>query len=135
MDALRKTRLDHVGIAVWSIVAARGFYEGLGMVCEPVEEIAAERVRVVMLSGGAGGRVELLEPLEGESAVRRFMEKRGEGMHHMAMRVADVDAEFARMQADGVRLVSEEVRVGAGGHRYFFVHPASVGGVLVEIVG
>ena len=105
------------------------------MVCGDVEEIAGEGVRVAMLSGGAGGRVELLEPVDEESAVGRFLARRGEGMHHLAVRVGDVDAEFARMKAEGRRLVQDEVRVGAGGHRYFFVHPASAGGVLVEIVG
>lgn len=135
MESFGGARVDHVGIAVKSIAAARGFYEGLGMVCGAVEEITAEGVRVAMLSGVAGSRVELLEAVDGRSAVGRFVAKRGEGMHHVALRVANVDAELARMKAAGMRLANDTVRVGAGGRRYFFVHPASAGGVLVEIVG
>jgi LAO/AO transport system kinase len=80
-------------------------------------------------------RLELLEPTAEDSVIGRFLEKRGEGLHHIAMKVGDVDAMFARLKESGVRLVNDEVRTGAGGHRYFFVHPASTGGVLVEIVG
>jgi methylmalonyl-CoA epimerase len=126
--------LDHVGIAVKSIAAARGFYEALGLTLGREEVVEQEAVRTAMVQLG-GTRLELLEATAEDSAVGRFVAKRGEGLHHIAVRVADVDAVFERMRADGVRLVSEDVHVGAGGHRYFFVHPASAGGVLVEIVG
>jgi len=126
--------LDHVGIAVRSIAQARGFYESLGLKVGCDEVVEQEAVRTAMIPLG-GTRVELLEATVEDSAIGRFMAKRGEGLHHIAVRVADVDAAFARMRAGGVRLVSDGVRAGAGGHRYFFVHPASAGGVLVEIVG
>jgi LAO/AO transport system kinase len=126
--------LDHLGIAVRSIAAARGFYESLGMAVEAEETIEQEQVRVAMLPMGEGS-IELLEATAEDSVIGRFVAKRGEGLHHVALRVADVDALFARLKGEGVRLASEAVGVGAGGHRYFFVHPASTGGVLVEIVG
>jgi methylmalonyl-CoA epimerase len=77
----------------------------------------------------------LLEAMEEDSVIGRFLAKRGEGLHHVALKVDGVDARFEAMRAAGVRLASDSVRVGAGGHRYFFVHPASTGGVLVELVG
>jgi len=80
-------------------------------------------------------RIELLEATEEDSVIGRFVAKRGEGLHHVAVHVYGVDAMFARLTARGLRLASDSVRVGAGGHRYFFVHPASTGGVLLEIVG
>ncbi len=131
---LRGLRLDHVGIAVKSIAAARGVYELLGATVGQEETVEHEQVRVAMIPMGES-RVELLEPVGEESAVGRFLAKRGEGLHHIAVKVADVDAIFARLKENGMRLSSDQVRVGAGGHRYFFVHPASAGGVLVEIVG
>jgi LAO/AO transport system kinase len=127
-------RLDHLGVAVKSIAAARGFYEALGLVVNREETVEHEQVRTAMLPLGES-RIELLEATEEDSVVGRFVAKRGEGLHHVAVRVSGVDAMFERLRSQGVRLVSDEVRVGAGGHRYFFVHPASTGGVLVEIVG
>jgi LAO/AO transport system kinase len=126
-------RLDHLGVAVRSIAAARGFYEGLGLRVAGEETVAAEGVRVAMVPLGEM-RVELLEPVGEETVVGRFLARRGEGLHHIAMRCADLEGMFARLRARGVRLVSERIGVGAGGHRYFFVHPASTGGVLVEMV-
>jgi LAO/AO transport system kinase len=126
--------LDHVGVAVKSIAAARGFYEALGVRVALEETVEQEQVRVAMLPLGES-RVELIEATTEDSAIGRFVAKKGAGLHHIALRVPDVDAAFARMRAEGVRLASAEVQVGAGGHRYFFVHPESAGGVLVEIVG
>lgn len=127
-------RLDHMGVAVKSIAATREFYEMLGMVVTHEETVEHEQVKVAMLPMGES-RLELLEPLEEDSAVGRFLAKRGEGLHHIALETPDVDALFAQLKEKGVRLASERIRVGAGGHRYFFVHPESTGGVLVEIVG
>jgi LAO/AO transport system kinase len=126
-------RLDHLGVAVKSIAAARGFYEALGMRVAHEETVEYEKVKTAMLPLGES-RVELLEATAEDSVIGRFVAKRGEGLHHIAVRVEDVDGMFARLTADGVRLASDAVRVGAGGHRYFFVHPASTGGVLLEIV-
>ena len=130
----KRLRLDHLGVAVKSIAGARGFYEMLGMTVEHEETVEHEQVRVAMLPMGES-RLELLEPTAEDSVIGRFLAKRGEGLHHIAVKVADVDAMFARLRENGVRLVSDRVRVGAGGHRYFFVHPSGTGGVLVEIVG
>jgi LAO/AO transport system kinase len=127
-------RLDHLGVAVKSIAAARGFYEALGMVVSHEETVEHEQVKTAMLPLGES-RIELLEATQEDSTIGRFLAKRGEGLHHVAVHVDRVDAMFARLIAQGVRLTSDAVRVGAGGHRYFFVHPASTGGVLLEIVG
>ena len=126
-------RLDHLGVAVKSIAAARGFYEALGLVVSHEETVEHERVKTAMLPLGES-RIELLEATEEDSVIGRFVAKRGEGLHHVAVCVDGVDAMFARLKRDGVRLASDSVRVGAGGHRYFFVHPSSTGGVLLEIV-
>jgi LAO/AO transport system kinase len=127
-------RLDHLGVAVKSIAGARGFYEALGMRVSHEETVKHEKVRTAMLPLGET-RIELLEATEAESVIGRFVEKRGEGLHHIAVHVEGIDEMFQRLMAQGVRLASDAVRVGAGGHRYFFVHPASTGGVLLEIVG
>jgi LAO/AO transport system kinase len=127
-------RLDHLGIAVRSIEAARGFYEALGLVVSHEETVEHEQVKTAMLPLG-GSRIELLEATQEDSTIGRFLAKRGEGLHHVAVHVEGIDAMFARLMAQGVRLATDAVRVGAGGHRYFFVHPASTGGVLLEIVG
>jgi LAO/AO transport system kinase len=126
--------LDHLGVAVKSIAGARGFYEALGLVVSHEETVEHEKVKTAMLPLGES-RIELLEATEEDSTIGRFLAKRGEGLHHIAVHVEGIDAMFARLTAQGVRLASDAVRVGAGGHRYFFVHPASTGGVLLEIVG
>lgn len=127
-------RLDHLGVAVRNIDAARSFYEALGIRVDHEETVEHEKVRTAMLPVGES-RIELLEATEEDSVIGRFLAKRGEGLHHVAIRVEAVDAMFERLRSQGVRLASDEVRAGAGGHRYFFVHPESTGGVLVEIVG
>jgi LAO/AO transport system kinase len=126
-------RLDHLGIAVQSIAKARGFYEMLGLHVSHEETVEYEKVKTAMLPL-AETRIELLEPTEEESVIGRFLAKRGEGLHHIALRVEGIDEVFRKLKAESIRLASDEVRVGAGGHRYFFVHPASTGGVLVELV-
>jgi LAO/AO transport system kinase len=126
--------LDHLGIAVKSIAAARGFYELLGMAVGNEQTVEHEQVKTAMLPLGAS-RIELLEPTADDSTIGRFLARRGEGLHHVAIRVEELDERFAAMKAAGMRLASDTVRVGAGGHRYFFVHPESTGGVLVELVG
>jgi methylmalonyl-CoA epimerase len=104
------------------------------MVVSHEETVEHEKVRTAMMPLGES-RIELLEATDEDSTIARFVATRGEGVHHIAVRVKDVDAMFERLQGQGVRLASDTVKVGAGGHRYFFVHPASAGGVLVEIVG
>src|SRR6202167_1517083 len=90
-------------------------------------------VGVVMVPVGES-RLELLEATSEDSTIARFIAKRGEGLHHVCLRVPDLPAAVARLKKDGVRLVSEEIKTGAGGHKYVFVHPSSAGGVLLELV-
>ena len=132
-EGLRGTKIDHLGIAVKSIAEARGFYEALGLSVTHEETVEHERVKTAMLPVGES-RVELLEPTEEASPVGKFLTRRGEGLHHVALQVENIHAVMERLKARGARLISDEVKVGAGGHLYFFVHPASAGGVLVEIV-
>lgn len=134
LNHLDHLRLDHLGVAVKSIATARSFYEALGLVVSHEEIVEHEQVKTAMLPLGES-RIELLEATEEDSTIGKFLVKRGEGLHHIAIHVEEIDAMFARLAAQGVRLASDAVRVGAGGHRYFFVHPASTGGVLLEIVG
>ena len=125
--------IDHLGIAVKSLAAAKGFYEKLGLNVSAEEVVEGEQVRLVMAQVGES-RLELLEPTSESSTIARFLEKRGEGLHHVCLRVADLRATVTRLKNAGVRLVSEEIKTGAGGHQYVFVHPASAGGVLLELV-
>jgi methylmalonyl-CoA epimerase len=125
--------IDHLGIAVKSLAAAKAIYQKLGMTISPEELVEGEQVRVVMVPVGEA-RLELLEPTSENSVIARFIAKRGEGLHHISLRVPDLAAAVARLKKDGVRLVSEDIKVGAGGHRYVFVHPSSAGGVLLELV-
>ncbi len=124
--------LDHLGIAVRSLAAARQIYERLGLAVVGEEVVEHERVRVAMVAVGET-RIELLEPTSGDSPIGRFLEKRGEGLHHVALRVPDLAAVVARLKQQGTRLISDEIKVGAGGHRYIFVHPSAAGGVLLEL--
>jgi methylmalonyl-CoA epimerase len=125
--------IDHLGIAVKSLAAATAIYEKLGLNVSPVETVAHEQVRLVMVPVGES-RLELLEATSDDSTIAKFIAKRGEGLHHVCLKVPDLSAAVARLKSDGVRLVSEDIKVGAGGHRYVFVHPSSTGGVLLELV-
>lgn len=125
--------IDHLGIAVRSIDGALPFYAALIEGAAPVREVVdAEAVTVAMLPV-EGSRIELLEPLDDDSVIAKFIEKRGPGLHHVAFRVDDLNAAIERMKASGARILHEP-RIGAGGHLYVFVHPASTGGVLIELV-
>ena len=126
-------KIDHLGIAVKSLDSAKSFYEKLGLTVSPEETVAAEGVKLVMIPVGES-RFELLEPISEDSAIAKFLAKRGEGLHHVSLRVPDLATTVEKLKKDGVRLVSEEIKIGAGGHRYVFVHPSSAGGVLVELV-
>jgi methylmalonyl-CoA/ethylmalonyl-CoA epimerase len=125
-------RIDHLGIAVKSIETARKLYESLGLRVEHEETVAGEQVHTAMIPVGES-RIELLEAASADSVIGRFITKRGEGLHHVAVHVDDIAARLEQLKANGVRLVSEEIKTGAGGHLYFFVHPESTGGVLLEI--
>jgi methylmalonyl-CoA epimerase len=125
--------IDHLGIAVKSLSRAKAIYEKLNLEVSAEETVAGEQVRLVMVPVGES-RLELLEPTSQNSTIASFIAKRGEGLHHVALRVPDLEAAVERLKKQGVRLVSEEIKVGAGGHRYIFVHPRSTGGVLLELV-
>lgn len=125
--------IDHLGIAVKSLAAARSIYETLGLRISDEEEVPGEQVRLVMVGVG-DSRFELLEPTAETSPIAKFLNKRGEGLHHVSLRVPDLAAATEKLKARGIRLVSEEIKTGAGGHRYVFVHPSSAGGVLLELV-
>ncbi len=125
--------LDHLGIAVKSLAAAKGIYEKLGLSVSPEETVPGENVRLVMIPVGET-RLELLESISDDSAIAKFISKHGEGLHHISLRVPDLAAAVENLQASGVRLVSNEIKTGAGGHRYIFIHPQSAGGVLLELV-
>ena len=104
--------LDHLGIAVKSLNSAKRIYEKLGLSVSEQEEVPAEKVRLVMIPVGQT-RLELLEPTSDDSAVAKFIAKRGEGMHHVCLRVPDLTAAVQKLKADGVRLISEDIKVGA----------------------
>ena len=125
--------VNHIGIAVRSINAQRPFYEGtLGAVFEGVEDVPDQRVRVGFFRIG-DVRLELLEPSDPSSTVANFIEKRGEGLHHVALTVAGLEERLAELKRDGVRLIDETPRPGAHHMRIAFVHPKSSFGVLTEL--
>jgi LAO/AO transport system kinase len=125
--------IDHLGIAVRSIEEALPFYTAsLGLPILSRETVAHEKVHVAMLPAG-DARVELLEPVDESSTIAKFLTKRGPGLHHVAMKVPDLDATIARLESAGIRLLGQPQR-GAGGHTYVFVHPSDTGGVLWELI-
>jgi len=126
-------KIDHLGIAVKSLAVAKRFYENLGLSVSAEESVPEEKVNLVMATVGES-RLELLEPTSEDSAIAKFLARRGGGLHHVALQVPDLAPVVARLKNDGVRLVSDEIKTGAGGHRYVFVHPSSAGGVLIELV-
>src|SRR6202162_6522850 len=126
-------QIDHLGMAVKSLDAARAIYEKLGLSIFPEETVEQEQVRLVMVAVGES-RLELLEATSEDSTIAKFIVKRGEGLHHVCLRVPDLTAAVERLKRDGVRLVSDAIKTGAGGHKYVFVHPSSSGGVLLELV-
>lgn len=129
--------IDHLGIAVRSLEEGLAFYGRLlGFPVTQKEVVKAEQVTVAMLATGTQAsdpRIELLEGTDAESTIARFVEKRGPGLHHIALRVDDLASVMERFATNGARIVNEP-RKGAGGHIYVFVHPASTGGVLLELI-
>jgi methylmalonyl-CoA epimerase len=131
--ASNQFQIDHLGIAVRSLDAALQFYEHqLGFIVTLRETVEQEKVKVAMLPAG-GPRIELLEATEPDSVIAKFIEKRGEGIHHVAIKVPDLTATVHRLKTQGARLLNDP-RPGAGGHLYVFVHPSSTGGVLLELI-
>ncbi len=128
-----KAKLDHVGIAVTRLPEALSFYrDSLGLEIEPPEEIPSQRVRAHFVPVG-DAFLELLEPTAPDSPIARYTEKRGAGIHHVALRVEDIHAALAELKARGVRLIDETPRPGAHGSLVAFIHPSASHGVLVEL--
>jgi methylmalonyl-CoA/ethylmalonyl-CoA epimerase len=125
--------VNHIGIAVNSIDEQRGFYEQtLGAVFEGTEVVADQKVKVGFFRIG-DVRLELLEPTDPTSTVAQFIEKRGQGLHHVAYTVADLPARIAELQQEGVRMIDAAPRTGAHNTRIAFLHPKSSCGVLTEL--
>jgi methylmalonyl-CoA/ethylmalonyl-CoA epimerase len=132
-EVLVKATLDHIGIAVSDLGQALAFYrDALGLEVEAPEEVASQHVRAHFVPVGES-TLELLEPTSPDSPIAKYVEKRGPGIHHIALRVDDVRAALERLKARGIRLIDNEPRIGAEGALIAFVHPAGTHGVLVEL--
>jgi methylmalonyl-CoA/ethylmalonyl-CoA epimerase len=128
-----KAVLDHIGIAVKDLTAALAFYrDALGLEIEAPEEVASQRVRAHFVPVGEA-KLELLEATAADSPIAKYVDKRGPGLHHITLRVDDIEAALAQLKAHGAKLIDEQPRPGAEGSLVAFVHPASAHGVLVEL--
>ena len=127
-------KINHLGIATKGIDEALGFWaDALGLENVHTEIVEDQKVRVAMLPIGES-RIELLEPISDDSPISNFLEKRGGGIHHIAVEVDDIEAALAQLKAKGMRLIDQQPRVGAEGCLVAFVHPSSANGVLLELV-
>ena len=125
--------IDHVGIAVKSIDEASKFWVGtLGFRLSRIEDVPEQKVRVAILKAGET-TIELLEPTSPDSPIQRFLEKRGEGLHHLTLETDDLAGQLKKLKAANVGLIDEQPRIGAGGAKIAFLHPKSAHGVLVEL--
>ena len=129
---MSKPTLDHIGIAVRSLDAAKKIYEDLGLTIGHVEVVETQKVKTAFLSVG-DSNLELLEPTDESSTIAKFIEKRGEGIHHICLRVDDIEAHLGRLKEQGYRLINEAPVPGAHGCRVAFLHPAAGNGVLIEL--
>jgi methylmalonyl-CoA epimerase len=126
-------KIDHIGIAVPALQAAQDFYQAaLGLHLHEIEEVPEQRVRVAMFPVGETN-LEFLEPTSPDSPIAKFIEKKGAGIHHLAIQVEDIDRVLANLKSQNVRLINETAVPGAGGKRIAFVHPSSTGGILLEL--
>jgi methylmalonyl-CoA/ethylmalonyl-CoA epimerase len=127
-------KVDHIGIATRQLAEALTLWrDTLGLQVTSTEEVTEQGVRVAMLPLGES-QIELLEPLSPNSHVGKFLEKRGPGIHHVALRVTDIQAALVQLKEQGTRLIDETPRQGAGGCLVAFIHPSSANGVLLELV-
>lgn len=125
--------LNHVGIAVHSIDEQKSYYEStLGMQFEGTEDVESQKVRVAFFRAG-DVRIELLEPTEQDSSVAKFLEKRGEGLHHLAFTVEDIEGRISELKQSGLRMIDDQPRPGSHHMQIAFVHPKSTFGVLTEL--
>ena len=122
--------IDHIAVAVHSIEESRGLFELIsGEACSPTETLEPLGVKVAFV-----GSIELLEPLGPDTTVARFLDRRGPALHHVAYRTDDLEADIARLKAEGIELLDPSPRAGAGGHRVAFLHPSAANGILIELV-
>lgn len=127
-------KIDHIGIATRTLKEATAFWQdALGLEIDSTEDVGEQGVRIAMLPIGET-HIELLEPLTPESPVGKFLDKRGPGIHHIAIRVDDIRAALGQLKEKGARLIDETPRIGAGGCLVAFIHPSSTNGVLLELV-
>ena len=130
---MKPTVVDHIGIAVKSIDDALAFWQSaLGVKCTGVEEVEEQKVKTAFLPIG-DTEIELLEGTSEESPVAKFIAAKGEGIHHLAIRVDNLEEALAELKAKGVRLIDEKPRCGAGGAKIAFLHPKATGGILLEL--
>ncbi|WP_297548000.1 methylmalonyl-CoA epimerase [Thermococcus sp.] len=125
-------KIDHVGIAVKNLEEAIKVWEGLGLKVDEIEEVPDQKVRTAIIHIGES-RIELLEPTTEDSPIAKFIAKRGEGIHHIALGVTNIEEHLRELKEKGYRLIDEEPRIGAGGAKIAFVHPKAVTGVLLEL--
>ena len=126
-------KIDHIGIAVKNLDSQVKYYsEILGLECSGIEEVAEQKVRVAMFPVGEV-RIELLEPSSPDSPIARFLEKKGEGIHHIAYQVSDLKGQLTRLEEKEIQLIDREPREGTGAHKIAFLHPKSTFGVLTEM--
>ncbi len=126
-------KIDHIGIAVSNIQDAAKFYtKALGLKVSEIETVEEQKVKTVGILLG-DTRIELLEPLGAEGPIAKFIEKRGEGIQHIALKVDDIKAQLDDLKQKGIRLIDEEPKIGAGGAKIAFIHPKSTNGILIEL--
>jgi methylmalonyl-CoA/ethylmalonyl-CoA epimerase len=126
-------RIDHVAILVDDLEKTLGFWrQALGMKLTEIQDVPAEMAQIAFLPIG-GSEIELVMPTGGDSGLRRFLEKRGPGMHHICLEVDDLDGMLAQLKEQGIQLINEEPRVSSEGRKYAFIHPKSANGVMVEL--
>ncbi|NHW88507.1 MAG: methylmalonyl-CoA epimerase [Archaeoglobales archaeon] len=126
-------KIDHIGIAVKNLEEAVKTFESLGLKVKEIEEVKEQKVKVAMLPVGES-RIELLEAMAEDSAIAKFIANRGEGIHHIAINVENIERSLENARKAGIKLIDEKPRIGAGGKKVAFLHPKSVHGVLLEFV-
>lgn len=126
-------KIDHIGIAVRNLSEAIKTFEAIGFELEEIEEVKEQKVKVAMLPVGES-RIELLEAISDDSAIAKFLASRGEGIHHIAINVENIESALKKAKDSGVKLIDEVPRIGAGGKKVAFLHPKSTHGVLIEFV-
>lgn len=126
-------KIDHLGIAVQNLDESIQFYcDTLGLPLKGIEAVESQKIRVAFLPVGES-KFELLEPTDPESPIAKFIDKKGAGIQHVALRVEDIEAEIERLKAAGVQFIGDKPTIGAGGAKIIFIHPKSTNGVLLEL--